>query len=216
VENTRRRGETVEPASDPESDWIPGPNKAHKSSASKPEDGIYGTKGLDDTMQLDSPVKRPLSEKPQPRKDEGKDDHGKTDPFTPAISKRTVLTQTSFNSRITPKQSTSSGVESEAISTETREVLKFSRQNDCPAVTPSDQSHPLLREFSYSWEESELVHDTGLVERDEGRTGVKKRLASDEFEAKRTWELKRFKKAGFDLRRYNRGDFGPKTGVGRL
>jgi ubiquitin-conjugating enzyme E2 S len=216
VENTRRRGETVEPASDPESDWIPGPNKAHKSSASKPEDGTYGTKGLDDTMQLDSPVKRPLSEKPQPRKDEGKDDHGKTDPFTPAISKRTVLTQTSFNPRITPKQSTSSGVEGEAISPETPEVLKFSRQNALPAVQPSDQSHPLLREFSYSWEESELVHDTRLIERDEGRNGVKKRLAGDEFEAKRAWELKRFKKAGFDLRRYNRGDFGPKTGVGRL
>jgi ubiquitin-conjugating enzyme E2 S len=215
VENTRRRGETAEPASDPESDWIPGPNKGHKSVASKQEDDMFGAKGLD-TMQLDSPVKRPLSEKPQPAKVEEKDNHDETDPFNTVTSKGTILTQTSFDLRIPPRTLMLSQTEDEAISTDTPELLKFSHQNSYSATQPNDQSHPLLREFSYSWEESELVHDTGLIESEEGKIGVKKRMASNEFEGKRTWELKRFKKAGFDLRRYNRGDFGPKTGVGRL
>lgn len=50
----------------------------------------------------------------------------------------------------------------------------------------------------------------------ETKAVVRKRLASDDFEKKRVWELKRFKKAGYDLKRYNRGDFGPKTGLKRL
>ena len=215
VENTRRRGETAEPASDPESDWIPGPNKVQKSVASKQDDDLFGTKGLD-TMQLDSPVKRPLSEKAQPTKVEKKDGRDETDPFTTVISKRTVLTQTSFNVRMPPRTSTSSQFEDETISNDTPGLAKFSQQSPLSAIRPKDQSHALLREFSYSWEDSELIHETGLIESEEGRAGAKKRMASDEFEAKRIWELKRFKKAGFDLRRYNRGDFGPKTGVGRL
>ena len=45
---------------------------------------------------------------------------------------------------------------------------------------------------------------------------LRKRMVADEFEQKRSWEMKRFKKAGFDLGRYNRGDFGPRTGIRRL
>jgi ubiquitin-conjugating enzyme E2 S len=45
---------------------------------------------------------------------------------------------------------------------------------------------------------------------------VRKRLAAEGFDKKRKWEMKRFKKAGCDLKRYNRGDFGPRTGIGRL
>jgi ubiquitin-conjugating enzyme E2 S len=216
VENTRRRGETTEPASDPESDWIPGPNKVVKATASKQEGSVFGMRGLDDTMQLDTPPKRTLLAESRPTESEGKDDNDDADPFTTVTSKRTIPTQTSFNLRIPPNPSSSSQIGQEPTSTDTPELLKFSHQNPFSAIQPNNQSHPLLKEFSYSWEDSELLYDTGLVKSEEGKNGVRKRLASDAFEEKKTWELKRFKKASFDLRKYNRGDFGPKTGIGRL
>lgn len=215
VENTRRRGETTEPASDPESDWIPGPNDATKNAASKQEDNAFGTKGPNDNnMQLDTPPKRTLSTKAQPANSEVKGENGNADPFVTVTSKRTVPTQT-FNLRVPSNPTSASQVEGERTSTDTPDLLKSSR-NSLSTVQSSNQDHPLLREFSYSWEDSELLHDTGLIKSEEGKAGARKRLASDEFEQKKAWELKMFKKARFDLRKYNRGDFGPKTGIGRL
>lgn len=212
VENTRRRGETTEPTSDPESDWIPGPNGATKTAAAKQEDNALGTKGPGDNMQLDTPPKRNLPKAQAANSDE-KDERGSADPLVTVMSKRTVPTQT-FNLRV-PSNPISASQVGEMASTDTPDLLKSSR-NSFSAVQPKNQDHPLLREFSYSWEDSELLHDTGLIKSEEGKAGVKKRLASDEFEQKKAWELKMFKKAHFDLRKYNRGDFGPKTGIGRL
>jgi ubiquitin-conjugating enzyme E2 S len=45
---------------------------------------------------------------------------------------------------------------------------------------------------------------------------VRKRLAGEEFEKKKKWEMKRFRRAGGDLKRFNRGDWGARVGVGRL
>ena len=92
----------------------------------------------------------------------------------------------------------------------------FSHQNPFSAIQPNNQTHPLFREFSYSWEESEVLHDTGLMKDGVTKLEVRKRMAGEDFEKKRDWEMKRFKKAGYDLGRYNKGEFGPRIGMGRL
>jgi ubiquitin-conjugating enzyme E2 S len=224
VENTRRRGATTEPASDPESDWIPGPTRVLEAAVSKREDPMSGIRGIDETMQLDTFPKPTVSAKSLSTNLERTESTNLTDPFIAVTSKRPISTQASFDLRTSANSSssssstssTSSQNQSNPTSTDTSELLKLSHQHPFSALQLNNQSHPLLREFSYSWEDSELLHDTGLIKSEEGRVGVRKRMAGDEFEEKKAWELKRFKKAGFDLRKYNRGDFGPKTGIGRL
>jgi ubiquitin-conjugating enzyme E2 S len=133
------------------------------------------------------------------------------DPFTTVTSKRTSHPQTSFVIPISPNLTTS-----QQPTTDTPELLKYSHQNPFSAIQPNNQQHPLHKAFSYSWRDSEILHDTGLIKDGESRDSVRKRLACEDFDKKRKWEIKRFKKAGCDLRRYNRGDFGPRTGIGRL
>jgi ubiquitin-conjugating enzyme E2 S len=212
-ENIRRRGDTQEPESDPESDWIPGPDKASKPTTRR-DNNIFGIKGLDDDMQLGTSPKRIYAADAPPPASNGKEQNdSNSDPFVTVTSKRTIHTSQSFDIRL-PNPSTS---QAPPPSTATPDLLKFSHQNPFSIIQPNNQTHPLLKEFSHQWQDSEILHDTGLMQNDGlSKLDVRKRLAGEGFEKKREWEMKRFKKAGYDLRRYNRGDFGPRVGMGRL
>jgi ubiquitin-conjugating enzyme E2 S len=209
-ENRRRRGATQDADSDPESDWIPGPAKTNKP-APRRENNIFGIRGLEDTtMQLDSPPKRIFTAM------EEKENIGDiSDPFIEVTSKRNPLTSTSFDLRLPPPTTTQ---QNDDMAKDTPDLLKFSHQNPFSAIQPNNQTHPLFKEFSYSWEESAVLHNASLKEKAGGlgRLETRKRMAGEEFEKKKEWEMKRFKRAGCDLGRYNRGDFGARTGVGRL
>jgi ubiquitin-conjugating enzyme E2 S len=209
-ENRRRRGATHDGDSDPETDWIPGPGKTTKRAIN-----IFGIKGLEGGMQLDSPPKRifaiPGAHTASPTANE-KENMDETDPFTTVASKRNTHT----NSAADPPASVAAGPTSE---TETPDLLKFSHQNPFAAIQPNNQTHPLFKEFSYSWEDAMVLHDAGLkggVGGGVNKSDVRKRMAGDEFEKKSRWEMKKFKRAGGDLKRFNRGDFGARTGLGRL
>ena len=209
-ENTRRRGRTAELDSD-ESDWIPGPNASpRKAPGPKRENNIFGIRGLDPSVSLEDTSKRVL---PVDSQTGGlvAPELENTDPFITVTSKRTSHPQPSFVLPLSPNLTTS-----QQTTTDTPELLKYSHQNPFSAIQPNNQKHPLHKEFSYSWRDSEILHDTGLIKHSEGRDGIRKRLAGEDFEKKRSWEMKHFKKAGCDLKRYNRGDFGPRTGIGRL
>ncbi|KAH7385794.1 ubiquitin-conjugating enzyme/RWD-like protein [Pyrenochaeta sp. MPI-SDFR-AT-0127] len=215
-ENTRRRGETQEPESDPESDWIPGPDKTSKAPATQRDNNIFGIKGLEDTMQLETPPKRIFAAESTSVGIEDKENLDNSDPFITVTSKRTTHASLSFDLRLPSTVALTSSSTSNPNSTATPELLKYSHQNPFSAIQPNNQTHPLIKEFSYSWEESELLHDTDMIKDGISKLEVRKRLATEEFDKKRNWEIKRFKKAGCDLARYNRGDWGPRTGVGRL
>jgi ubiquitin-conjugating enzyme E2 S len=211
-ENTRRRAETQEPASDPESDWIPGPDKTPKP-ATRRDNNIFGIKGLDDDMQLNTPPKRIYASDTIPPDSEEKENHDTSDPFITVTSKRTIPTSHSFDLRVPLPTTSTLQTTLASASADTPELLKFSTQNPFSAIQPNNQTHPLFKEFSYLWEDADVLHN--------GQDGVqklevRKRLAGDDFEKKREWEMKRFKKAGCDLGRYNRGEFGPRVGMGRL
>jgi ubiquitin-conjugating enzyme E2 S len=210
-ENTGRRGETQEPESDPEGDWIPGPDKSPEAALR--QDNIFGIKGLDHDMQTNTLPKRIYPANSMPFESEEKENHDDSDPFITVTSKRTVHTSQSFDIRL-PVSSASTILLS--TSTDTPELLKFSHQNPFSAIQPNNQTHPLLKEFSYSWEESGTLQDTDIIQDRVSKLEARKRLAGKEFEKKKDWELKRFKKARYDLIRYNRGDFGPRVGMGRL
>jgi ubiquitin-conjugating enzyme E2 S len=208
-ENTQQRGETQEPESDPESDWIAAPNKTPKPT-SRQDNNIFGIKGLTDSMQLGTPPKRIY---PANNSAPEIEDKQNSDPFTTVTSKRTIHTSQSFDIRL-PLPSASTNLRSTA--TDTPELLKFSHQNPFSAIQPNNQTHPLLKEFSYSWEDSAILHDTGMIQDGVSKLAVRKRMAGQDFEKKKDWEMKKFKKSGYDLARYNRGDFGPRVGMGRL
>jgi ubiquitin-conjugating enzyme E2 S len=210
-ENRRRRGDTAEPVSDPESDWIPGPVKLPKAFPSG-RDNILGIKGLDDSMQLDSSPKKARIEEDR----ESVDD---SDPFVVVPTKHKPAASTSFSLRV-PSGSAAKPTPAIPSNTATPDALKFSSANPFSAIRPNNQTQPLLKEFSWSWQDSEILHgtDTNFQEEDDvpTRPELRKRMSGDDFEAKRKWEMKRFKKTGYDLSKYNRGDFGPRTGIGRL
>ncbi|KAL5116746.1 hypothetical protein ACEQ8H_005358 [Pleosporales sp. CAS-2024a] len=207
-ENIRHRGDTQEPESDPENDWIPGPGKSSKATMAQ-ENNIFGIKGLDNTMQLSTSSTRLFAtDAPHPQSEEREND-ADSGPFITVHSKRTIHTSSSFDIAL----STSTR---QAPSTNNPHLLKFSSQNPFAAIQPNNQTHPLLRELSYTWEDSEILHDTGMIQGGESKLVIRKRLAGQDFEKKQEWEMKRFRKAGYDLARYNRGDFGPRIGMGRL
>lgn len=217
-ENTRRRGETQEPESDPESDWIPGPGRTSKTAppATRQDNNILGIKGLEETMQLDSPPKRIFAAHVALAAPNENKNHEDSDPFITVASKRTTHVKHSFDLRLPLASSHTSSSTAQPLSTDTPELLKFSHQNPFSAIQPNNQTHLLIKEFSYSWEESEIVHETKIIKDGASRIEVRKRMAGEEFEKKKSWEMKRFKKAGYDLGRYSRGDWGPRTGIGRL
>jgi ubiquitin-conjugating enzyme E2 S len=209
-ENTRRRGRTAELDSD-ESEWIPGPTASpRKALGPKREDNVFGIRGLDPRVSLEDPSKRVL---PVDSQTGGlvAPELENTDPFITVTSKRIPHPQTSFVIPISPNLATL-----QQTTTDTPELLKCSHQDPSSVRQPNNQQRPLLKELSYSWRDSEILHDTGLIKDSESQDSVRKRLAGEDFEKKRQWEMKRFKKAGYDLKRYNRGDFGPRRGIGRL
>lgn len=207
-ENARRRGQTEEPGSDPESDWIPGPDRG----TARQNNNIFGIKGLDDTIQQQPTSKRIFVTKGPQTVHQDKENDDAFDPFITVTSKNPHHPSSADRRLPMPSPMTTDQAASNVL--DTPELLKFSHQNPFSAIQPNNQTHPLLKEFSYSWQDSLAIHtlehgSVGLLE-------TRKRLASEEFEKQRTWEMKRFKQAGFSLAKYNRGDFGPKTGVGRL
>jgi len=216
-ENRRRRGTTQDADSDPESDWIPGPVKANKAAATRQEN-IFGIKNLEDAMQLDTPPKRIFAAPPLFSDAKEKMEIDDSDPFITVSPKRPTQPSRSFDLRLpqAPTMSLDPTITSTSASVDTPSQLKFSHQNPFAAIQASNDCHPLIREFSYSWEESAALHDVDTGSTGLGKTEARKRIADEAFEAKRRWEMKRFKRAGCDLRRWDRGDFGPKMGVGRL
>lgn len=209
-ENVKRRGRTTED-SDPESDWIPGPTTLKTSEVPRMglHNNIFGIHGLESGMQPVSPEQAsfPRGTQHSPVEEEKENNVDTSNSFITIPSKRPA--QQSFTLRMPSDIKISA--------TDTPELLKFSDKNPFSAIQPNNQTHPLLREFSWSWAESRIMNDTGATDKKgEAHASVRKRLASEEFEKKKTWELKKFKKAGYDLKRYNRGDFGPRTGLKRL
>ncbi|KAF1953373.1 UBC-like protein [Byssothecium circinans] len=221
-ENLKAARVSVDAESDPEADWISGPIEAPKAMA-KGRSNIFGIEGLEDDLQLDSP--------PMIRSSGGRvstqggipDDHDLSDPFITVPSKRTTQQdeQQPFSLRV--PVSTGKGL---SPTTATPDLLRFSHQNPFSAIQLNNQTHPLIKEFSWSWSESETMHGSALKKKKKNDNDnalsketpgvVRKRMAEDEFVEKQRWEMKRFKRAGFDLKRYNRGDFGPRTGIARL
>lgn len=213
-ENRKRRSDTVEVESDPESDWIPGPVKSPKPfAATIGRENIFGIKGLDESMQLDTPP-HTITPVPKAMNHEDQENIDDSDPFITVPSKRTA--QHSFNLRVPPSSTSNNTKFSEAPSKDTPELLKFSHANPFSAIQPNNQTHPLLKEFSWSWQDSEIMRDTGTIKDGPNKAEVRKRMAGEEFEERRKWEMKKFKKTGFDIAKYNRGEFGARTGVGRL
>ncbi|KAF1936301.1 UBC-like protein [Clathrospora elynae] len=219
-ENRRRRGQTQEPESDPESDWIPGPAKTTKAAPARQENSIFGIKGLEDIMQLDTPPKRifAVDAVPLPTTSNEKENKDDVDPFITVASKRTHA-NSSFDLRLPlPPASTvpTSSTLIQPSTTDTPELLKFSHQNPFSAIQLNNQSHPLFNEFSYSWEDAAVLHGTVNGDHGEESMDTRKRVVDEAFETRKKWEMKRFRMAGCELGRWNRGDFGAREGVGRL
>ncbi|KAF3005666.1 hypothetical protein E8E13_004243 [Curvularia kusanoi] len=232
-ENTRHRGRTREASTDDEADWIPGPaapaaprRSPRKATGPKRETNIFGIRGLEPSVSLEDASKRGYPIDPQtggliaPELES-------TDPFKTVTSKRPTQSQTSstFVVPISPSftASTPQHTAPSTSATDTPELLKYAHKNPFSSIQPNNQQHPLHKEFSFKWTDAEALFETGLrqktssnTEDTESRDSVRKRLAGEDFERRREWEAKRFKKAGWDLKRYNRGDFGPRVGIGRL
>ncbi|KAL5415374.1 hypothetical protein PMIN03_002705 [Paraphaeosphaeria minitans] len=209
-ENLRQGDANPKQDSDPEDDWIPGPIKSLETPRVG-RNNIFGIQCLNNGMQLDSP-ERPRVTRSFPQIDDSslseEKENDDSDPFVQDPWKR--IAQQSFSLRLPAEPKSAPEL------ADTPELLKFAGKNPFSVIQPNNQMHPLLREFSWTWEESEIMHETGTIKNGESKVNVRKRQASDEFEMKRTWELKKFKKAGYDLKKYNRGDFGPRTGIRRL
>lgn len=210
-ENTRRRGETQEPGSDPESDWIPGPTNPSDASVTRLEDDVFGIKGLDDTVHRDRSTRKTYS---SVRASAGLPKHNNvpdTEKFTTLVSKRGAQPSKSANLCL---PTAASNLALNVI--DTQDILSISHQNPFSAIQINNRTNPLFRDFSYSWEDVLIMQDAEITRNGASKGHDRKRMATDDYEAKRDWEIRRFRCAGFDLGRYNRGDFGPRQGVSRL
>ncbi|PSN73068.1 UBC-like protein [Corynespora cassiicola Philippines] len=207
-ENLRRRGETLEPESDPESDWIPGPTKLPKTLPAGRN--VFGIKGIEETMPMDT-QRRIVSAGSKSGDTADEDSLDDTDPFmamSPYHGKHH-----SFSLRVPP---TSASKSFESSTKHKPQPPKASQDTLVSETQPEDRMQAFLDEFSWSWQDAAVMHDTGILKNGPAKEEVRKRLAGSEFEDRRLKELKLFKKAGCDLKRYNRGDFGPRTGIRRL
>jgi ubiquitin-conjugating enzyme E2 S len=212
-ENTRHRGRTRGAESDESDDWIPRPNRTspRKAPGPKREINVFGIRGLDPSVSLDDTSERvqlPVDSQTGGLVAPALENR---DPLITVTSKRTTHPQTSFVIPITP--STSQETQPTSTATDTPELLDHSHKNPFSIIQPNNQQHPLHKEFSYRWTDAEVLRENTNLE---SRERVRKRLAGEDFARRKDWEMKRFKKAGYDLKRYNRGDFGPRTGLGRL
>lgn len=207
-ENTRGRTRGAE--SDESDDWIPRPTRTspRKASGPKRETNVFGIRGLDPSVSLDDASERvrlPIDSQTGGLVAPALEN---TDPFEIVTSKQNTHPQASFVIPITP--STSQETQPTSTVIDTSELLN---RNPFSTIQINDQQYPLHKEFSYKWTDAEAL---GENNNPENRERVKKRLAGEDFARRKDWESKRFKKAGYDLKRYNRGDFGPRTGLGRL
>ncbi|KAL1791789.1 hypothetical protein ACET3X_009540 [Alternaria dauci] len=231
-ENRKRRGERD--GEEEEGDWIAGPGpgdkmagrRGHARTRSGKGNNAFGIKGL---ARLDTAPKRVFggTHTPTPTSPGIPDPFGKeggklgtnggddddVDPFVTVTSKRNGH-GLQVNS-ITTTAAVGGG------ETETPDdlALKFSHKNPFSAIRLDNQRHPFFEEFSYSWEDAAVLHDAVTAGGGIGggdKSQIRKRLAGEEFEKKKEWEMKRFRRAGCDLKRFNRGDWGARVGVGRL
>lgn len=95
---------------------------------------------------------------------------------------------------------------------------KYSHQPKPTPIQPltRTQSQSFPTEFSWSWADSEIIHDTGTIIDGPSVAEVLKRLRDSDSRRRERNEMKRFKAAGSSLRKYNRGAFGPRKGLHRL
>ncbi len=206
-ENAKHRGGMLRSGSD-ESDWIPRPTmSAQKPRNHKHEENILGLNP--DVSLEDAPKRIPVSAHiggPNTLTP------GDADVFTTPAPIRTTHPQTSSIIHLSlnnaaPQQDGEGAPES----------LNFPHKSPFLVVQPGGQPHPLLRELSYQWVIFEAQHENGSYTGiSDSHSSMLKRPAGDDLERRKKWELKHFKRAGCNLKRYNRGDFGPRTGIGRL
>lgn len=95
---------------------------------------------------------------------------------------------------------------------------KYSHQPKPAPIQPPTrtQSQSFPTEFSWSWVDSEIIHDTGTIIDGPSVAEVLKRLRDSDSRRRERNEMKRFKAAGSSLRKYNRGAFGARKGLHRL
>ncbi|CAN9290795.1 unnamed protein product [Alternaria alternata] len=250
-ENRRRRGGVGMPGeqnSDAEEDWIPGPplggdktaarggGSHHHARTRSKGNNAFGIKGL---ARLDTAPKRvfggthtptptsPGIPNPFPEKEEGKhttivDDDADGPPFVTVTSRRDAhgLKLSSTTTTTAAAESTTVVVEQ----TETPDLLKFSHKNPFSAIQLNNQSHPLIKEFSYTWEDAAVLHDATVAGSGghdsnntvEEKSLVRKRLAGEEFEKKKKWEMKRFRRAGGGFEEVQSGGLGGEGGGGEV
>lgn len=212
-QNGNQARTAAEQDSDPESDWIPGPIKS-PNRLPVGQNNIFGIKGLDDGMLLDTPPKAAISERAQAKlldDKENTNDSDSSDPFITRASRSCI--EQSFSLQV-PSSTLPQPTKQVQISKE--EVLMPCPKTPFSVIQPNSKVHPLIKEFSWSWTESEILHGASSLADNARKGEVRKRMAGEDFEEKRSWEQKKFKKTGYDLKKYNRGDFGPRTGIGRL
>ncbi|KAF2200041.1 hypothetical protein GQ43DRAFT_397348 [Delitschia confertaspora ATCC 74209] len=208
-ENTKLCGQTADVDSDPESDWIPGPVKTPVRRFGLGRGNLLGFKGLDDSMDLDDKV---------PKED---------DPYTETAKLPNKHHLFAIPARHSPFKhsplnvSKTSNTNAHPTTTTATSILpRFTTKRDHASLLDAYcTSHPLFTELSWSWQDSAILHGTNTVLGDtatESKDRVWKRMAGEDFEQRREWEFKKFRQAGGDLKRWNRGDFGARTGLRRL
>ena len=205
AENRGHKSDTAEPHSDPESDWIPGPAKSPKPFQPS-GDNILGIKGLEHNVQFNNPPQRTPGNSRTAKQCAKASDNAK--PFMTVSSKYDPLH--SFSLRVPPTKP------EDNVTAAGPDSPRFLHQNIFSLIQSNEQTHPFIKEFSWSWQDSEILHNLDVIKDGPTKADVHKRMASADFKQLKIWELKKFKKTGYDISKYNRGDFGPKTGIARL
>ncbi|OCK76686.1 UBC-like protein [Lepidopterella palustris CBS 459.81] len=233
-ENFRQRGRTVDVESDPESDWIPGPAKTATDPFAPNCENVFGIRtGLpaaldgEDSMGVDAAnVNRSVNAglpvpKWAPYPSGLKNGNNHEDPVTSSSGGTSCLATAQSLRFSTPPLSHAAAINNQSSSEQQQHTdgpLKFTHLNPFAPVqvTARPRADHYLAEFSWSWADAEVVHETGTIMDGPGKAEVIKRLKGPEEVGRMRWEVKRFKMARGSLGRYNRGLFGPRTGLGRL
>lgn len=197
---------------DPEADWIPGP-PTHMAAPPPPfserlrptaKENVFGIKGLEDddadAMALDTP---PLV----------------SAKLTALSTEGSFSQQHSFSLRVPPPAQPMARNPVLPTSPLTRNHTTTLPPPSSSLATESQTTHPLLTEFSWTWQDAQIIHSsaaTSSPRKTAAVSAVRKRLATPDFAERAEWEVSKFQRTGCDLRRYNRGDWGPRVGIGRL
>ncbi|KAF2272590.1 UBC-like protein [Westerdykella ornata] len=222
------RDTVADAESDPEGDWIPGP-PAHMPavtpSVSGPlrttaKENVLGIKGLEglqkddgdgdgDAMAVDGP---PLAGPKSAELSSTVGSFGKH-----SFSLR-VPSTTDLNGAAVEGLLSSSSIS--PLARNKNNSTKTTATQPSPGLTLTTQdphtAHPLLTEFSWTWQDAQILYSSSPSSSPATSAAVKKRHATPDFAARAAWEVSRLRRTGGDLRRYNRGDWGPRVGVGRL